>query len=186
MVKYYKPEDIEINTGVNTHTITEWIGREVVSFGLNGYYPWRKNIDWVWDITTGTMTILINEATFIGSYHFEFATDTNAIQDYSDVTAVGGNLRQYPHILKYDINSWATEDDEPVHIERRCRCRFTTKGIVEFNGNVARAVIYLPLPELTIQEGIPVEVWDGDKIYETGMVIQHRTNALYFNQRLWL
>ncbi len=187
MVKYYEPVDMEINTGTNAATITQFAGRKVVSFGENGAFPWRKDIDWTWDFPTSTITILMPGVTFNGtSYHFEFSTETNAIQDYSDVTAVGTNIMQYPHILRYDINSWAEEDNEPVHIERRCRCRFTTKPDVQFNGSVAIAIIYMPLPEITIDEGTPVVVWDGDKVYESGKVIQFRKNALNFNQRLFI
>lgn len=186
MVKYYKPEDVAPNTGTNTATFPEWIGREVVSFGWNGTYPFR-NTDWSWSKLAGSMEILMQDVIFDGtSFHFEFATETNAIEEYGDVTAVGGNLMQYPHILRYSISDWSTDDGAITNVERRCRCRFTTKPDVQFNGAVAKAVIYLPLPEITIKEGTPVTVYDGDNVYESGTVLQYRKNALNFNQRIWL
>lgn len=186
MVKYYKPEDVSPNTGTNTAIFPEWIGREVVSFGWNGTYPFR-NTDWSWNKLTGEIIIGMQDVIFDGtSFHFEFATETNAVQEYSDVTAAGSSIMQYPHILKYDISDWSNDNSEPVHVERRCRCRFTTKSDVQFSGVVAKAVIYLPLPEITIKEGTPITVYDGDNVYESGTVLQYRKNALNFNQRIWL
>lgn len=185
MVKYKEPIDITINTGTNQASLPEFAGLKVVAFGENATFPWRKDIDWVWE--NNTLTILMPGVAFSGaSYHFEFATDTDYPQLYTDVTAVGTNISQYPHILEYKLINWEDENGEPVTIRRRCRCRYTTKGAVQFNGQVAKAVIYLPLPEITIDEGTPVTVYDGDNVYESGMVLQYRKNALNFNQRLWL
>lgn len=188
MVKYYKPEDVQIEVGgSNTAYFPQWIGRDIVAFGRTAAFPMYIT-DWTWDKDTAIMQLNAFQDIFHDGerFHAEFATITDAPQEYTDVTAVGGNLMQYPHILKYDLSDWSNENGDFVHIERRCRCRFTTKADVQFNGTVAKAVIYLPLPEITIKEGVNVTVYDGDKVYESGMVLQYRKNALNFNQRLWL
>ena len=185
MVKYYEPEDIVLNTGTNEAIVSAWAGRTVVAFGRNGYYPARENIDWEWIPSETKIRLLGEDDTFDGSsFHAEFATVTDAVQEYTDVTGLGGNITQYPHIIKYDINSWATDEGEVTHIERRCRAEFNSKPNVQFNGAVAKAIIYLPYPEITIQEGIPVSIYDAEKLYESGTVLQYRKGLL--NQRLWL
>lgn len=185
MVKYYKPEDVAINTGTDTYVNADWIGREVVAFGENGVsYPGRKGIDWTWDIITGELTL--TGSLFLGaSYHLEFALITDATQDFTDVIDPGTDITQYFHILKYAINNWSSDTGGDVtFVNRRCRAEFGGGAPVLFNGERSSGIVYLPLPELSIDEGIPVAVYLSESVVISGKVKQYRKGL--FNERLWL
>lgn len=179
MANYYFPEDIAISTGSSEATLAEFIGRDVVAFGRNGFFPGRKNIDWSWDKDTGIMSLLQPGDIFDGSsFHFQFSVKLDASNDC-------GRSIQYPHILRYDISSWSTDTGSITHVERRCRIEYNSKSSITFNGIVAKAIVYLPFPEIKIQENIPVTIYDCDsKVFESGTVLQYRKGLL--NQRLWL
>jgi len=190
MVKYYKPEDIQADvdfaSGSNTAIFPDWIGREVVSFGRTGAYPAYPVDDWSWDKDTGTITLNAVDDIFqpLEKFHLEFEVITDAVQEFTDVIDPGTDITQYPHILRYSINSWATDAGEVTNVERRCRVEYNSKARIELTGTVAKAIVYIPLPAITIKENIPVIVYNEDEVFESGTVLQYRKGL--FNQRLWL
>jgi hypothetical protein len=194
LVNYFPPVDIEVDvtpgivSGTNiavfdgTNGSEDWRGRKAI-VSQPGTGPLVKNRDYVWNSSTGALTIT---SAFEPNQFFHIEFELTDIQ-ISLSTSFGEPLIQYPHLIVINSSNWNSSSQATV--EKKGRCELGSNARKGFNEEdptiIPKAIIYVPLPVPDVQIGDIIKaINEQGKELIGGPVRQFSKGQL--NARIWL